>query len=335
MRLAVVLDGRRSATEVADLARLAEEVGIDRLWLSAGRRTKDHFLRLAVAAQRTRRIQLGAVAVSPFEAHPLRLAVALLTLNEIAGGRATVAVGGGGDFAATLGVPFRRPVQAVAETLDIVRAVARGGVVRYQGALYQVQDFLSPWPPGAAPPLWVAANRPRMLAMAAARADGVMFADMPPASAARLVGHVRSAAARAGRRPGEPGTSNWFVWNVQETADEALALARRRLGFRLYYVREVAPALGLSPAQVAELERRQADMRRAALEGREPWLPEPALADRLVQALTLSGTVGGLETVVERVREFARAGLDELALAPHGDPARAIRLLGERVAPRI
>src|SRR5437868_3603043 len=65
MRVGVVLDGRRSATEIAELARLAESCGLAHVWLGAGARTKDHFVRLAVAAAATRRIQLGAVAVSP------------------------------------------------------------------------------------------------------------------------------------------------------------------------------------------------------------------------------------------------------------------------------
>lgn len=329
----MVLNGLRSAAEVAELAGLAEDAGLAHLWLSAGARTKDHFLRLAVAAGRTRRIQLGAVALSPFEAHPARLAVELLTLHEIASGRAAVALGGGGDFAATLGVPLRRRVEAVAETLDIIRAVARGGRVSHRGALFQVRDFFSPWAGTPAPPLYVAANRPRMLRMAAARADGVMFTDMPPGPVATLVERVRAGLAEAGRPAGDIRVSNWFVWNVQDTAAEALALARRRLGFRLYYIRDVAPALGLGEREVAALDAHQAEMRRAVMEGREPWLPEPGLVERLVGALTLSGGLDALDAVVARLQEFEAAGLTEIALAPHGDPARAIRLLGERVAP--
>lgn len=330
-----MLDGWRSADEVAGLAALAESVGLSHFWLSAGARTKDHFQRLAVAATRTRRIRLGAVAVSPFEAHPARLAVELLTLDEIAGGRAALAVGAGGDFAAALGVPVRRRVAAVVETLDIIRAVAAGGRVRYRGSLFEVRDLYSPWAPGAAPPLYVAANRRRLLRAAAARADGVMFADVPPEHAATLVARLRADLAEAGRPADALRVSNWFVWNVQETAAEALALARRRLGFRLYYIRDVAAALGLAADEVEALERRQADMRRAVLEGEEPWLPEGELADRLVRALTLSGGMADLDAVIERLRQFERAGLTEIALAPHGDPARAIRLLGERVAPAL
>jgi alkanesulfonate monooxygenase SsuD/methylene tetrahydromethanopterin reductase-like flavin-dependent oxidoreductase (luciferase family) len=335
MRIGIVLDGRRTADEVADLARLADDCGIRQLWLSGGARTKDHFLRLAVAATRTERIQLGPVAVSPFEAHPARIAVELLTLHEIARGRATIVLGGGGDFAATLGVRLAGRVDAVAETIDVVRALARGGEVNHRGRRFEVRGLFSPWTDVPAPPLYVGANRPRMLAMAARKADGVMFTDMPLDALASLVAAVRAGLAEAGRAAGSMAISNWFVWNVQPTREEAFALARRQLGFRLYYIRDVAPSIGLGDDEARELERRQPEMVRAIFRGGQPWLPPAPVTERLVRHLTLSGGPEDLDACVERLGAFARAGLTEVALAPHGDPARAIRTIGEHVVPAV
>jgi len=126
MRVGIVLNGRRSASKIAAPAQLAEAGGIRQLWLASGTPTKDHFVRLAVAATTTQTIHLGPVAISPFEAHPARLAVELLTLHELARGRAALVIGGGGDFAAALRVPLKQRVRAVAETPDITRAMARG-----------------------------------------------------------------------------------------------------------------------------------------------------------------------------------------------------------------
>ena len=202
MRVGIVLDGRRTADEIAELAKLAEDCGIRQLWLSGGARTKDHFLRLAVAATRTTAIQLGPVAISPFEAHPARIAVELLTLHEIARGRAAVVLGGGGDFAATLGVRLEGRVDAVAETIDVTRAMARGGEVNHRGRRFEVHGLFSPWTGIVAPPLYVGANRSRMIAMAARKADGVMFTDMPLRYLASLIEQLRSELAEAGRPSG-------------------------------------------------------------------------------------------------------------------------------------
>src|SRR5437773_712106 len=93
MRVGVVLDGRRTASEIAELARLAETHGFSHVWLSGGARTKDHFVRLALAAAATRRILLGPVALSPFEMHPVHIGLALLTPDQIAPGPAGGAPG--------------------------------------------------------------------------------------------------------------------------------------------------------------------------------------------------------------------------------------------------
>ena len=335
MKVGVVLDGRRSATEIAELAQLAEANGLAHVWLGGGSRTKDHFVRLAAAAAVTRRIQLGPVAVSPFEMHPAQLGLALLTLDEAAQGRATVALGSGGDLAATLGAARTGRVERLSECIDIVRALAAGGEVGYAGRHYTVEGLFSPWKRVAMDRLLVAANRPRMLALAARKADGVMMSDMPLAYVSTVVDRIRGELAAAGRAGAPFHISNWFVWNVQESREEALRLARRQLGFRLYYIRDVAAAIGLDDATADELARHQPEMKRAIFAGGTPWMPADAVVDRLVEHLTLTADRRGLDGCVERLREFERRGLTEIALAPHGDPAAAIRLLGDAVVPHL
>jgi alkanesulfonate monooxygenase SsuD/methylene tetrahydromethanopterin reductase-like flavin-dependent oxidoreductase (luciferase family) len=335
MKVGVVLDGRRSAADIAELAQLAEACGLSHVWLGAGARTKDHFVRLAVAAAATRRIQLGPIAVSPFEMHPAQLALALLTLDEAARGRASVVLGSGGDLAATLGAPRTGRVDRVSEALDIVRALAAGGEVRYAGRHYDVDRLFSPWPGVPMDRLFLAANRPRMLALAARKADGVMFSDMPLAFVGSLVDRVRRDLTAASREAEHFRIGNWFVWNVQDSRDEAERLARRQLGFRLYYIRDVAAAIGLRDADARELAERQPEMTRAIFRGETPWLPRPPVIDQLIEHLTLTSDRRGVDGCVERLLDFERRGLTDIALAPHGDPAAAIRLIGEAVIPQV
>jgi len=335
MRVGVVLDGRRSATEIAELTRLAETHGFSHVWLSGGARTKDHFVRLALAAAATRRIRLGPIALSPFEMHPVHIGLALLTLDEIAPGRACLVLGAGGDLAATLGPPKRGRVDAVEECLDILRAQAAGGEVNYAGAHYRVTGLFSPWSRVVMDRLYLGANRPRMLRLGARKADGVMVTDMPLTYLASLIAKIRTELAEARRDPAAFTVSNWFVWNVQETRAEAERLARRQLGFRLYYICEVASSIGLDETEARELAAKQPEMLRAIFQGREPWSPPPSVADRVIEHLTLTSDRRGLEACVGRLLEFERLGLSEIALAPHGDPAAAIKLIGDAVIPTV
>src|SRR5262249_49354427 len=288
-----------------------------------------------VAAAATRRIRLGPVAVSPFEMHPVHIGLALLTLDEIAPGRACLVLGAGGDLAATLEPPKRGRVEAVAECLDILRAQAAGGEIDYAGTHYRVRGLFSPWGRVAMDRLYLGANRPRMLQLAARRADGAMMTDMPFASLGGLVARIRAELAAARRDPGPFVVSNWFVWNVQATRAEADRLARRGLAFRLYYIRDVASAIGLGEADARELAAKQPEMLRAIFSGHEPWSPSPSVAERVIEHLTLTADRRGLDGGIARLLEFERLGLTEIALAPHGDPAAAIKLIGDAVIPTV
>ncbi len=335
MKLGVVLNGRRSASEVAELAQLAEQQGFAHLWLSGGSRTKDHFLRLVSAAARTKHIQLGPVAISPYEMHPVRIGLSLLTLSEMAGGRASIVLGGGGDLAATLNLPLKNRVRAVAETVDLIHLLGRGGEVNYRGRIFQAMGLFSPWQGVSVPPLYVGANKPKMLEMAAEKADGVMLTDMPLSYVKDLMDQVRRGLLRARRDLGKLRMNNWFVWNVQDTEEEALRLARRTLGFRLYYIRDVAASIGLTSAQALELRRQQPEMIRAIFEGRDPYIPPREVTKALIDHLTISGSEKCLDKFVEELHEFEKQGLDEMALAVEGDPTSAIKLLGEKVLPLV
>jgi alkanesulfonate monooxygenase SsuD/methylene tetrahydromethanopterin reductase-like flavin-dependent oxidoreductase (luciferase family) len=335
MKVGIVLGPRASASEVAELAQLAEAHRLSHVWLSGGARTKDHFVRLALAAGATRRIGLGPVALSPFEMHPVQIALALLTLEELAPGRACVVLGAGGDLAATLGLPVRGRLDAVQECVDIMRLLAAGGEVNYTGARFRVKGLFSPWRGVPMDRLYLGANRPRMLRLAARKADGVMVTDMPLAYLGPLIGRVRAELAAAARVTPRFTLSNWFTWNVQDSREEAERLARRLLGFRLYYIRDVAASIGLGEAEARELEAKQPEMLRAIFEGMPPWSPPPAVSDLLIEHLTLTSDRRGLEGCVERLLAFGRLGLDEIALSPIGDPAAAIRMIGDAVVPVV
>ena len=300
--------------------------------LRRGSRTKDHFVRLAVAAASTTKIRLGPVATSPFEMHPAVIGIALLTLDEAAAGRAGIVVGGGGDLASTLGVPLRNRVQAVEDTISIVRKLAEGGELNYEGNMFKVAGLFSPWNLARVPPMFVGANRPRMLELAAKIADGVMFTDMPENYVGELVRRVKALLSRFRRSKDEFKISNWFVWNVQDTVEEARKLARIALAFRLYYIKDVAGHIGLAPGEAVMLERRQPEMVRALLRGR-PELLQKALSDLIIDKLTITGDIRGVDRCIERLHEFKKQGLTQIALSLEGDPAKGIRTIGQKVVP--
>ena len=332
MKIGIVLDGTTHANKLAGLARLAERNGIEYLWLSAGSRTKDHFVRLAVAAASTTKIRLGPIATSPFEMHPAIIGNALLTLDEICAGRGRIVLGGGGDLASTLGVPLQNRVGVVDDTITLIRKLAEGGEVSYTGNKFRVEGLFSPWHRSKPPPIFVGANRPRMLELSAKRADGVMFSDMPENYAGQLVRTVRSQLNGFGRSSDDFQMINWFSWNIQDTLEKAKRLARASLGFRLYYILDVAGQIGISREYAFELHRKQPEMVKALLRGKPEQLPG-ALSDHLIDRLTITSGVKSIDRCVERLHQFEKQGLNQIALSLQGDPDQAIRIIGKHVVP--
>ncbi len=218
-----------SATELADLAAAAETAGFDTLWLGehllrpvdyhavhptrepeqelAARivgpetRLTDPLVALAAAAGRTSRLQLATgIFVLPLR-HPLAVARATLTLQELAGGRLLFGVGLGWlreEFEA-LGVPFDGRAARFSEGLDILRKAWAGGPFEHHGSVY---DFgpVELTAQSARIPLVLGGNTEPALRRAALRADGWFASGTPsPAEAVDLMARLDAAQAAAGR----------------------------------------------------------------------------------------------------------------------------------------
>ncbi|MCK6369993.1 MAG: LLM class flavin-dependent oxidoreductase, partial [Gammaproteobacteria bacterium] len=95
MEIDIILEPDMTPQQLLELAQAAERYGIRCLWMSNYFAHWDAFVSLTPVALATKKIRLGALALSPFEMHPLKIANAVLSLNELSGGRAEVSIGAG------------------------------------------------------------------------------------------------------------------------------------------------------------------------------------------------------------------------------------------------
>ncbi|MCC5794279.1 MAG: LLM class flavin-dependent oxidoreductase [Chromatiales bacterium] len=335
MKLDVILDARAEARELAGLGVLAERFGLQGAWVSSLPDSRDPFTNLVPMAMATRRLRLGPVAVNPFDTHPVRIASALLALNELAGGRARLVLGGGGEALDSLGIKPHRRVRAVAEAVAILRQAASGEPVSHSGEIYQVAGVRFGWSRAPAPLLLVGASQQQMLGMAARVADGVMMSDMPPAAAARAVASLDEALRE--RRKARPafGASVFTALHVDDDMDLARAEARRWLLLRGIF-RPWLLADFLEPAEVELVMLSRPAFVRAFVSGSDRVEGVPvALLDRLVGALTVCITPARPDALLSHIEELGRAGLDSVALRLYARPARTIRLLGREIVPAV
>ena len=336
MDVDVILDSRASAGELATLGELAERCGISGLWVSSLNDSRDPWANLARTALRTSRITLGPIAVNPYDTHPLKIAASLLTLNELAGGRARVVIGGGGEALQALGLAPARRVRAVRECAAIIRAAASREPVEFGGEMYEVHGCRFGWATAPVPPVYIGAGQAQMLRMAATAGDGIMMSDVPPGPAAQVIATLDAALEAGGRsRAGGFWTSVFTAWHVYADEAEARREARRWLFLRGIF-RPWLLAEFLDPDDVRLVMGSRAAFARAFAAGSHQveGIPEPVL-DALVDNVTLCGTPAALNGLIARLRHLLEAGLCSVALRLYAHPAESIRLIGERVLPAL
>lgn len=335
MDIELILDSRARPSELAELAGLAEHHGIGGVWVSSLNDSRDPFTNLSLCAAGTSSVRMGPIAVNPYDTHPVRIAAALLTLNEIAQGRARIVVGGGGEALQALGMKPLRRVRAVHECVEIIRRAGSGQAVDFTGEIYQVRNCRFGWAESRPPPVYVGAGQEQMLRMAAQVADGIMMSDMPPGPARRTLALLDGFLAAAGRSRPAFWTSAFTAWHVYADATQARREARRWLLlrgiFRPWLLEEflesadVALVMASQPAFLQAFVAGSADVEGVS----------DRILDALVDNVTICCSIGELEPAIEKLRHLRTAGLGAVALRLYADPADSIRLIGDRIVPAL
>jgi hypothetical protein len=171
------------ARNAADLAREAEHYGWDGVFVADTVWGIDPWVALAAAAMTTERIRLGTMLTPLSRRRPWKLASETATLDNLSGGRLTLAAGlgapdtGFAEFGEETG--RRKRAELLDEGLDVLTGLWSGQPFSYEGEHYKVgpTDFFPPPPPLQSPriPIWVVGAWYRERSMKRAlRYDGLL-----------------------------------------------------------------------------------------------------------------------------------------------------------------
>lgn len=339
MDVDLILEPDLEPDQIAEIGLAAEACGVRGLWTSNYFAHWDPFISLVPLARATSRLRMGALAVSPFEMHPLKIANAVLTLNEISAGRAMVAVGAGeGNLDA---MDLKKPekvVLAIREAIEIVRAAARGGLKNgYRGEIFNVglpcaYDWLQ-----APPPLvYGTAYRFMMMRMEARVADGCFIGCTPPEIIEPAMENVRKGLGRREQEPEDFRVNTFWGWHIKQDREAAFRESRRELPWRARKLDPELTALYLDDDEVKTVTdnyQHYVDAYFAHSDEVEGVSHE--ISNKLATGLTSTGGLEDLDRELERFKKFGRAGLTEIALRLHAEPLDALKIIGERVIPEL
>jgi len=336
MKIDVLLEPDQTPDQLTALALLCEQVGVRTMWLQNYVACRDAFMSLVPAALATRRVGLGVCVISPWEMHPVKMANSLLTLQEYSQGRASLVIGGGGEWLARLGIQPVKRVRAVREAVELVRGGVSGKPLTYQGELHKVYGYRPQFGTGATPPpVYAGANQAQMLRATVPAADGVMYSDMTRQLIGGTVGRTTEALAAKGRPAEGYAINNIWAWHVKPDADVARREACRELLLRgLLEPWYLESFLDAEDCAVVAREKRAFFQAYRDRSGVIAGVPD-ALVDKLLANFTFTGTPDQIERRLPELQAFAAAGVTELNFRLHDAPADAIRLIGERVIPAL
>ncbi|MFK4144094.1 LLM class flavin-dependent oxidoreductase [Streptomyces sp. NPDC004065] len=186
------------------VARLADEAGLEELWLWEDCFLEGGISAAAAALAWTERVRVG-VGLLPVPLRNVALtAMEAATLHRLFPGRAQLAVGHGvQDWMGQVGARAESPLTLLREHLTALRALLRGERVSTDGRYVHLDGVALDWPPPAAVPVLAGATGPRTLRLSGEAADGtILTASTPPAGVRRARGLVEEGRRAAGRTGG-------------------------------------------------------------------------------------------------------------------------------------
>ena len=301
-RIGVAFSRGLAPAEVVECVKLAEALGYESAWMAEGH-AGDQFAILGACAVATARIRLGTSISSVFVRSAPTIAMAAATVDHLSGGRFILGLGTSHrvQVEPEHGVPFTRPTDRLRDTVEIVRALSREGVVAHAGRVLSIERF-DLWfqPLRREIPIYIAGLFPPMLELCGEIAQGAMLTWPTLDAPGRAAQHVGRGAARAGRDPREIDVASLIPCAVAASRQDALDGLRPGIafyaGFFPRYNRLLAESGFAEAVRVVKQAWDRGDQDGATR----------AVPDELIDAVAIAGTA---EDCRERVQAYRRAGL--------------------------
>jgi probable F420-dependent oxidoreductase len=321
-----LLSNTPDARYVLAAAQRLNRLGFRRVWLPENCVLDAFSIGGAIAAGTD--LEVGTAIVPVYSRTPAVLAMGVATISRLGNGRPVhLGIGAGGQVAVERwhGVAFDRTVTTVADTIAILRQALRGEKTDYAGATRQSRGFRLMDGPAYNSRIHVGGMGPRMQALAAEVADGLIVTWLSARVLRTFAESFRESVAAANRPPGSVELIARAYVAVCDDPGAAREAVRREL---VEYL--ISPPYGRYFTSVgfgAEVEGA-----RAGFAARDRQRAVAAVSDALLDEVLICGKDAA--DVAGPLRRYFEAGADHLIVQPvpferSGDPDRTIDAVAE------
>ena len=301
------LQDDHSIRDAVEYVRYAEDRGFEAVWQAESRLVRDATIPMAAFLAQTARIRVGAGVVNNWTRNPALLASTFSTLDDLAPGRVILGIGAWWDpLAAKVGIERSRPLTAIRETVEVVRALLADETVTYHGDFVHLDgvelDYVHQERRPKEVPIYIGATGMKMMELTGEIADGVLLNYLvPPTYNAQAMEALARGAARADRTVDDLDRPQLIVCSVSDDRQAALDRARLLVTQYLGQQLHIGKASGVPVALLDEI----GEMLTWPATHEQVVAASKVVPNDIVQMITASGTPAECRA---KVAEYLAAG---------------------------
>jgi alkanesulfonate monooxygenase SsuD/methylene tetrahydromethanopterin reductase-like flavin-dependent oxidoreductase (luciferase family) len=284
--------------EFLDFAVRLESSGIDGVWLAEDCFTAAGPTMAAMILERTERLQVGLGILPAAVRNVAFTAMEVATLANAHPGRLAVGIGHGmPDWMRQVGAFPAKPLDALVETISVLRQLLAGEAVTFHGVHVQLHDVKLDQPPLVVPPVYAGVRRQRSLKASGQVADGTILAEPSSPEYVRTAKRLIDEGRAGSSKPHTVVAYNWFAPKDDDSSRALRAAVAAQLDSTLD-----------SQLSATSFGSELLDLAKSSNDDSGSWIPE-AWLERLA-------VWGSPEDAVVRIAELAASGADWCVLAP-------------------
>ena len=322
-RLAIYLQDAHPIREGISIVQYAESRGFEAVWQAESRLVREATVPMAAFLTSTERIKAGSGVVNNWTRNPALLASTFATLDDLAPGRVILGIGAWWDpLAAKVGVDRSRPLKAMRETCEAVRALLADETVTYDGEFVHLDgvelDYVHQERRPKDVPIYIGATGMKMMEVTGEIADGALLNYLvSPGYNATAMQHLEIGATRAGRSIDEIDRPQLVVCSLDSDRQRALDNARLLVTQYLGQQPHIMKASGVPESLLDEI----GSVLSWPATHDQVVAASKLVPDDIVQMITASGTP---DECREKVGEYMATGATCPVLYPLGDDVHAM-----------
>jgi alkanesulfonate monooxygenase SsuD/methylene tetrahydromethanopterin reductase-like flavin-dependent oxidoreductase (luciferase family) len=326
VKFGVGLFATENAREGLRLAQLADELGYDRFWVGDSHMIwREPYVLMGAMAATTKHIAIGPGVTHPLVRHITVTASAMVTMNELAPGRALLGIGVGATGPENIGM---KPVSIddFGVLLSDLKKLLAGEAVEING-----REVHCVFASGAKIPIFIGTRASKVMKHAAQFGDGIIYTGEVSTLAATIA-TLRQCCEEVGRSPDQVKVTYRIPCCISENSQEAREEVKGKIA------RTAMTHLG----RLHRMGKLDAEADRLAVE--RLWKhydtyhhmgPEHShlVRDEWVERFAIAGTA---EEVLGQVRKLLTYDIGELTIIPFGNSKeQVVGLFAKRVLANI